>query len=75
MRTRPAQMARWLAFCETELAGDGLTDQRRAVLEEKAGIYRRALKGHCRRCGRTLTDPESIERGLGSECVKSAVSA
>lgn len=26
--------------------------------------------GKCGRCGRTLTDPESIKRGIGPECVK-----
>lgn len=26
--------------------------------------------GNCIRCGRTLTDAQSIERGLGSECAK-----
>lgn len=27
-------------------------------------------EGKCGRCGRTLTTPESIERGLGPECAK-----
>jgi hypothetical protein len=27
-----------------------------------------AAVGHCRHCGRTLTDPTSIERGIGSTC-------
>lgn len=26
--------------------------------------------GHCGKCGRTLTDPESIHRGIGPECWK-----
>jgi hypothetical protein len=26
--------------------------------------------GRCKRCGRTLTDPASIERGVGPECLK-----
>lgn len=26
--------------------------------------------GCCRRCGRTLTDPLSVARGVGPECVK-----
>lgn len=26
-------------------------------------------EGHCGRCGRTLTVPESIDRGIGPECV------
>ena len=27
-------------------------------------------EGKCCRCGRTLTTPESIERGIGPECIK-----
>lgn len=27
-----------------------------------------AVVSHCRRCGRDLTDPESIERGYGPDC-------
>jgi hypothetical protein len=27
-------------------------------------------EGYCGRCGRTLTDPQSIERGFGPECAK-----
>ena len=27
-------------------------------------------EGHCARCGRTLTVPESIESGFGPECIK-----
>jgi hypothetical protein len=26
--------------------------------------------GHCRRCGRELTDPKSIKKGIGPECEK-----
>jgi hypothetical protein len=29
-----------------------------------------AKAGRCKRCGRLLTDPHSIERGVGPECVK-----
>lgn len=75
MRTRPTQVARWLAYCEAQLAGDDLTEHRRQILEQKADVYRRALKGRCRRCGRTLTDPASVEQGIGPECIKTAVTA
>jgi hypothetical protein len=27
-----------------------------------------ADRGHCRRCGRKLTDPHSIDLGIGPEC-------
>lgn len=30
--------------------------------------YRIEHAGKCGKCGRTLTDPESIERGIGPEC-------
>lgn len=29
-----------------------------------------ARLGRCRRCGRALTDPASVERGVGPDCVK-----
>ncbi len=32
--------------------------------------YRIDHAGKCGRCARTLTDPESIERGIGPECVR-----
>ena len=28
-----------------------------------------AVEGRCRRCGRSLRDPESVARGIGPECV------
>jgi hypothetical protein len=27
-----------------------------------------ALAGRCRRCGRALSDPESVRRGVGPDC-------
>lgn len=38
-----------------------------ALLNEKVKVLH---LGGCIRCGRTLTDAQSIERGLGSECAK-----
>jgi hypothetical protein len=29
-----------------------------------------AKAGRCKRCGRLLTEPVSVERGIGPECVK-----
>jgi hypothetical protein len=39
---------------------------------ERAHYYETALieAGRCKRCGRLLTDPDSVERGYGPECVK-----
>jgi hypothetical protein len=31
--------------------------------------------GRCRRCGRLLTDPVSIERGVGPDCTKKATAS
>jgi len=38
-----------------------------ALLNEKVKVMH---LGNCIRCGKTLTDVQSIERGLGSECAK-----
>lgn len=32
--------------------------------------YKIQHEGRCGRCGRTLTTPESISRGIGPECIK-----
>jgi len=40
-------------------------------LEVKANLPR-GVAGHgsCMRCGRTLTDPKSVQAGIGPECIK-----
>jgi hypothetical protein len=40
--------------------------------DEAAGRLEALLveAGRCHRCGRLLTDPVSVERGVGPECVK-----
>jgi hypothetical protein len=40
--------------------------------KELPGGYSINHAGKCCRCGRTLTTPESCERGIGPECVKLA---
>lgn len=37
---------------------------------KSAGLLYASLIGKCTRCGRTLTDPESRERGIGPDCFK-----
>jgi hypothetical protein len=39
---------------------------------EQAHFYETILleQGRCKRCGARLTDPESIERGIGPDCAK-----
>lgn len=39
---------------------------RGAIWQEQMEFYH---AGHCGRCGRTLTVPESIEMGIGPECM------
>lgn len=38
--------------------------------EGQSGINTEAKKGKCARCGRALSDPVSIRRGLGPTCYK-----
>lgn len=40
------------------------------VFDEYPDSCKMYPSGHCARCGRLLTTPESIERGLGPECCK-----
>jgi len=40
---------------------------RRKTLPEQVELFH---FGHCAACGRTLTNPESIELGIGPECAK-----
>lgn len=41
----------------------------RAVLADKLEVWH---SGHCGRCGRKLTVPESISAGLGPDCIRKA---
>ncbi len=55
------------------LSQHGATDIKCAAYEKKDGkygYYAFAASTTCRRCGRELTDPESIKRGIGPECIK-----
>lgn len=71
MRFSPTYAARTLAYCEAALADD-TSEDRRAALEAKADVMRTWLDGHicCRRCGRPLTDPDSVARRLGPDCAQ-----
>jgi hypothetical protein len=55
----PAKLARQAAYWRTR----GRADVAEALEAELAGA------GRCKRCGRTLTDPASIARGLGPDCL------
>jgi len=70
--TRPTrkQVASWLAYCNRQLDDPTLDPDRRAVLEAKAEHLRRQLAGSCSRCGRALSDPDSLAIGIGPECLE-----
>ena len=40
----------------------------RTTIEERGRLYTLFVEDRCGRCGRELTDPVSIQRGLGPEC-------
>lgn len=61
---------RHLSYCLAELLT--ATGQRHADLLAKAEHLRTQLAGRCRECGRTLTDADSVARGIGPECRKAA---
>lgn len=73
-RRRPVKAARRLAWLETQsrLAKER-GDERDAQSFDTARAEMEALMrsiGACRRCGRPLTDPDSIAAGIGPQCVK-----
>jgi len=64
------EKARWQQrYCEQALRDPKLPADRRTLLEAKLAFARKVLQGRCRRCLRVLTDPVSIARGVGSECL------
>lgn len=69
-RPKVGKLVRQRTYCLGELAKDDLGQARRNVLETKLAHLNDRLAGMhaCRHCGRPLTDPVSIERGVGPEC-------
>lgn len=74
---RPAKALRYRASISDSLERTTIHELERARLEE-------ALRGIaagfadspvCTRCGRSLTDPDSVAQGIGPECARQAVSA
>lgn len=64
------QLARWLTQTTAKLADPTLDPAQRAMEEDRAQHLRRRLVGACSSCGRTLTDPKSVELGIGPECIE-----
>lgn len=61
-------------YVEDEYTNDALNALmsfiRHRTVEQAAHMYH---VGRCAKCGRTLTDIDSIERGFGPECYKSII--
>jgi len=53
-------------YCRKALLDPTISPARRLMLGTR--LLQMAGVGHCARCGRTLTDPTSLARGLGPEC-------
>lgn len=63
---RPVKAARLLAGIRLRRALSRVADQDEARVSGIEAGLRHAKR--CLRCGRTLTDPESISRGIGPDC-------
>ena len=58
----------WKRFKDSEYAKLAYMVQHQVEYEQKGVEF--LLEARCRRCGRTLTTPESIQAGIGPECAK-----
>ena len=54
-----------------EVARDAILKAGKDIKRIKRYLNKSEKKiGHCKICGKKLTDPESVRRGYGSECYK-----
>lgn len=54
-----------------DLARDAILKAGKDIKKIKRYLNKSEHKlGHCKMCGKRLTDPESVRRGYGSECYK-----
>lgn len=64
----PGKAARYLARMQGDVERVGEIEARRltaAITGLRAGLHASA---HCLRCGKSLTDPASVARGIGPDC-------
>jgi hypothetical protein len=73
--TRPSKAIARREFYAKELARGGHSERETARLTAALADAERALVGSCDRCGRKLTDPDSVALGRGPECRKASVAA
>lgn len=64
---RPGDIGKALAELNT------LVDFCEAATRDREGVLAVGARGACGFCGKVLTDPESIRRGIGPECYRSIV--
>lgn len=71
------KLAKQRNYCLAELDKHDLSDRRRKILQAKLLHITEQLRvaGACRECGRTLSDPASVARGVGPECQARLVGA
>lgn len=64
----PAKAARYLARMQVDVGRVGEIEARR--LDAAMAGIREGLRAsaHCSRCGKGLTDPTSVARGVGPDC-------
>jgi hypothetical protein len=74
VRRAPGVMATRLTELGRQLAEDDLTPSQRAMKEQAVESLERAFRAQkkCRKCGRPLSDPLSIQRATGPECWEKA---
>jgi hypothetical protein len=75
VESTPANQQRLRAAEQIDENGniDGDTSDRLAQIVDNPAHYAGAygmFSGRCGLCGRKLTDPESVERGIGPDCVQ-----
>lgn len=75
-RRHPMSAARKLAWLGEQIRrARERGDQKDVDSYDEARAALEALMSHlgrCRRCGRTLRDPDSVSRGIGPECLRKA---
>ena len=70
VRRAPGVQANRLTELLRQLAEDDLTPSQRQMKERAVESLERAFRAQkkCRKCGRQLSDPQSISRATGPEC-------
>ncbi len=72
--TWPAKTAAFVAWHRLRAEAEGIAGHVEAAArhDAMADVVAEALRaeGRCERCGRRLTDPVSVERGVGPDCAR-----